>query len=462
LDDEFATAGGSLNIAAKDARATLLITRRGIATSTSVGAVRSIPGSNSANTKRVRSMDVQFPNLPFKLVENPHATPMAAYGQRQLDVLNPSGLAQALECISAWPGYAPTPLISLPGLAAALDLGAIYYKQESERFGLRSFKPLGGAYAVQRCLMRALSKRLGHDVTPEQILNQDHSALASAITVTAATDGNHGRSVAWGARMFGCRCIIYINEAVSEARERAIAAYGAEVRRNPGSFDDAVRTTFEVARREGWHVIPDTSDGNIVTAPRDVTQGYAVMAAEAIEQLPNGAPPTHMFLQAGVGGMAAAVCGQFWQAFDANRPKTTIVEPEQCACWFASLTAGEPVAITGDVDSFMAGLACGEPSTLAWEILAAGANTAMTLNDTAAKSAMRLLADGFGGDPCIVGGESGVAGLAGLITCALDRDARRRLALDDRSHVVLFGSEGATDEDMYRQVVGRSWREVAG
>jgi diaminopropionate ammonia-lyase len=406
-------------------------------------------------------MAVQFPKLPFKLVENAHSAPTAEYGERQLDVLNPLGLAQARKCISAWPDYAPTPLISLPGLAAALDIGAIYYKQEAERFGLRSFKPLGGAYAVQRCLMRALSEQLGRDVTPEQILNHDHGALASSITVTAATDGNHGRSVAWGARMFGCRCIIYINEAVSEARERAIAAYGAEVRRNPGSFDDAVRTAFESARREGWHIIPDTSDGDIVVAPRDVTQGYAVMAAEAIEQLPEGESPSHMFLQAGVGGMAAAVCAEFWQAFDTNRPKTTIVEPEQCACWFASLTAGKPVAITGDVDSFMGGLACGEPSTLAWEILSIGANTAMTLNDAAAKSAMCLLAEGIGGDPCIVGGESGVAGLAGLVTCALDLDARRRLALNEHSHVILFGSEGATDEEMYRQVVGRSWREVA-
>lgn len=407
-------------------------------------------------------MDVQFPKLPFKLTENPRAAPTAEYGQAQLDVLNPLGLAQARECIAAWPGYAPTPLISLPGLAAALGLGAIYYKQEAERFALRSFKPLGGAYAVQRCLMRALSEKLGRDVSPEQILNQDHLALASSITVTAATDGNHGRSVAWGASLFGCRCIIYINEAVSEAREHAIAAYGAEVRRDPGSFDDAVRTTFETARREGWHVIPDTSDGQIVAAPRDVTQGYAVMAAETIEQLPDGKAPSHMFLQAGVGGMAAAVCAEFWQAFNADRPKTTIVEPEQCACWFASLIAGHPVAITGDVDSFMGGLACGEPSTLAWEILAVGADTAMTLNDTAAKSAMCLLADGIGGDPCIVGGESGVAGLAGLITCALDRDARRRLALDENSQIILFGSEGATDEDMYRRVVGRSWQEVAG
>lgn len=405
-------------------------------------------------------MDVQFPRLPFKLVENAHAAPTAKYGERQLAVLNPAGLAQARDCISAWPDYAPTPLISLPGLAAALGIGAISYKQEAERFGLRSFKPLGGAYAVQRCLMRTMSEQLGRDVTSDQILNQEYHALASAITVTAATDGNHGRSVAWGARMFGCRCVIYINEGVSDARERAIAAYGAEVRRNPGSFDDAVRTAFEVARREEWHVIPDTSDGDIVTAPRDVTQGYAIMAAETIEQLPDGEPPSHMFLQAGVGGMAAAACAEFWQAFGTERPKTTIVEPEQCACWFASLTAGSPVAITGDVDSFMGGLACGEPSMLAWEILAVGANTAMTLNDAAAKSTMCLLADGIGGDPCVVGGESGVAGLAGLITCALDLDARRRLALDEHSHAILFGTEGATDEEMYRQVVGRSWRKA--
>lgn len=406
-------------------------------------------------------MPISLPDFPFQLTINPAAEPKAEYGPRQEVVLNATGLAEARQCISAWPGYRPTPLVALPGLASAFGIDALYYKQEAERFGLRSFKPLGGAYAVQRCLMRVVSAELGRDVAPDEILNGNHTAIVAGVTVTAATDGNHGRSVAWGAGMFGCRCVIYINEAVSAAREQAIAAFGAEVRRNPGSFDDAVRQAFETARAEGWHVIPDTSDGDVVAAPRDVTQGYAVMAAEAIEQWPDGEPPSHMFLQAGVGGMAAATCAQFWQHFGTRRPKAILVEPEQSACWFASLAAGQPIAITGEVDSFMGGLACGEVSTLAWDILQPGAAAAMTLPDAAAEAAMRLLAEGGNGDPKVVGGESGVAGLAGLIAVAGDEGARRILGLDPSSRVIVFGTEGATDEDMYRQVVGKPWREIA-
>jgi diaminopropionate ammonia-lyase len=407
-------------------------------------------------------MPISFPSLPFRLALNPGATPDADYGDRQAAVLDAAGLAEARRCISAWPGYGPTPLIGLPGLAADLGLGGLHYKQEGDRFGLRSFKPLGGAYAVQRCLMGEVAARTGRDdIDPREILDRDHAEIVSGVTVTAATDGNHGRSVAWGARMFACRCVIYINEAVTPAREQAIAAYGAEVRRHPGSYDDAVHQAFETARREGWHVIPDTSDGQIVEAPRDVTQGYGVMAAEAIEQLPGGIPPTHVFLQAGVGGMAAAACAEFWRAFGSDRPTTILVEPEQAACWFASLANGRPTAVTGDIDSFMSGLACGEISELAWEILQPGAHAAMVIADQAAEVAMRLLAEGRRDDPPLVGGESGVAGLAGLVTAALDPDARRTLGLDQASRVMVFGSEGATDEEMYQRVVGRPWQEVA-
>ncbi len=407
-------------------------------------------------------MPLAFPDLLFRVLHNAGATPGAGYGKRQAAILNPSGLREARSCISAWPGYAPTPLVALPGLAAALGLGQIYYKQESERFGLRSFKPLGGAYAVQRCLMRHLAARLGRPkIDPRDILLPEYSDLVAEVTVTAATDGNHGRSVAWGARMFGCHCVIFINEAVSVAREAAISAFGAEVRRHPGSFDDAVRQAFETARREGWQVIPDTSAGSSVSSPGDVMQGYAVLAAEAIEQLPLGAMPSHLFLQAGVGGLAAAVCAQFWQAFGQQRPLTILVEPRQAACWLASLEAGRPTPVTGEIDSFMGGLACGELSPLAWEILHEGADYALALEDPAAEAAMRLLAEGQGEDPPLVGGESGVAGLAGLVTVARNHAARVRLGLDERSIVFLVGSEGATDEEAYARVVGRSWQEVA-
>lgn len=403
-----------------------------------------------------------FPEYRFSLAQNPQARRGAAYGPAQAAVLDEAGLARARAVITAWPGYAPTPLVSLPGIARALGLARIDYKDESPRFGLGSFKPLGGAYAVARVLMRRIAERTGGaEPAVADLLAGRYRAIAASVTVTAATDGNHGRSVAWGARMFGCRSVIFIHETVTAARARAIAALGAEVRRTPGTFDDAVRTAHKTAEAEGWVVVPDTSDGRLVEVPRDVMQGYALMADEAIVQLGDAAPPSHVFLQAGVGGMAAASCARFWQAFGARRPVTVLVEPETAACWFASLDAGRPVKVEGALESIMAGLACGEVSRLAWPILAAGAHAAMTIADEAAADCMRLLAEGRFGDPPLVAGESAVAGLAGLIAAAGDADARARLGLDAESRVVLFGTEGATDPESYAAIVGRAPEAVA-
>ncbi len=398
----------------------------------------------------------------FDLMQNPAAAPGAAYGPVQAAVLNEAGLRQALAVISGWPGYAPTPLLELSGLARATGVATIRYKDEGQRFALKSFKPLGGAYAVARLLMAEVPARAGVDtVTAEDLLAGTFKDICAQVTVTAATDGNHGRAVAWGARMFGCKCVIFINEAVSEGRERAIASFGADVRRNPGSFDDAVRTTQATAESQGWHVVPDTTAGAGGPSPRHVTQGYAVMAAETIDQLSGTPPPTHLFLQAGVGGMAAATCGQFWQAYGARRPKVILVEPENAACWFASLNAGQPVAVTGDLDTLMGGLACGEISRLAWDVLRTGADAAIRLTDQPAADAMRLLARGTDGDVPIAAGESGVAGLAAYLSVAADAEARRALALDETSRIVLFGTEGATDPEMYTEIVGRPPEEIA-
>jgi diaminopropionate ammonia-lyase len=399
------------------------------------------------------------PLTPYvaELAVNPSACHGADYGPAQTRILNADGLNTAKAIIGAWPGYQPTPLVALAGLARAADVKNLHYKDEAHRFGLKSFKPLGGAFAVARMLIRELPGIVGKaDITIDDLLVGRHREAVTRFTVTAATDGNHGRSVAWGARMFGCRCVIFINEAVSEGREKAIASYGAEVRRNPGSYDDAVRKAQATAEAEGWYVIADTSNDIALQAPHDVTQGYAVMAAETIDQLPYGGAPTHIFLQAGVGGMAAATCAQFWQEFGPKRPKTILVEPVNAACWFASLKAGHPVVIDGDLDSLMGGLACGEISHLAWEILAAGADAMMTIEDAAAADCMRLLAEGPYGDPVIVAGESGVAGLAGFLAATQDADMRRTLGLDENSRVVIFGTEGATDPDTYAEIVGHT------
>ena len=397
-----------------------------------------------------------LPEYRFSLACNAKAKRDAAYGPAQAAVFDEAGLERARFVITAWPGYAPTPLVSLPGLARALGVARIDYKNEAPRFGVGSFKPLGGAYAVARLLMREIARRTGAgEPAIGDLLAKRHGEIAAAVTVTAATDGNHGRAVAWGARMFGCRCVIFIHETVTAARARAIAALGAEVRRAPGTFDDAVRIAQEIAEAEGWVVVSDTSDGRLVEVPRDVMQGYSLMADETIVQLGEAAPPSHVFLQAGVGGMAAASCARFWRAFGARRPITVLVEPETAACWFASLEAGRPVSVGGSLESIMAGLACGEVSRLAWPILAPGAHAAMTVTDEAAADCMRLLAEGRYGDAPLVAGESAVAGLAGLIAAAADAPARARLGLDANSHIVLFGTEGATDPETYAAIVGR-------
>lgn len=403
------------------------------------------------------------PFAHFDWLMNPSATPGAPYGAAQAAVLDGAGFEAAQRVITAWPGYAPTPLMALPGVARAAGVAAVHYKDEGQRFGLGSFKPLGGAYAVARLVMDEAARRTGvAEVAVADLLAGRYRETAAAITVTAATDGNHGRSVAWGARMFGCRAVIFINEAVTAGREKAIARYGAEVRRTPGTFDDAVRVARETAEHEGWHVIADTWDGVADPgATRNVMQGYTLMAAEAMAQLPAAAPPTHLFLQAGVGGMAAATCAQFWQGFGAHRPKAVLVEPETAACWFASLRARRPVTVGGPLDSMMAGLACGEVSRLAWEILAPGADAAMTVTDEAAAECMRLLARGCDGDPPLVAGESAVAGLAGLLAAATDEAARHALGLGPESRVLLFGTEGATDPETYARIVGQPPEAVA-
>ena len=260
--------------------------------------------------------------------------------------------------------------------------------------------------------------------------------------------------MAWGARMFGCRCVIYLHETVSAGREEAIARYGAEIRRVPGTYDDAVRQAAEDAAAEGWIVVSDTSYPGYLDIPRNVMLGYTVMVEEILEQLPAGERPTHLFLQGGVGGLAAAVAGRFWQRLGADRPRVVVVEPDRAACLYESAARGRPTAVKGDLDTVMAGLACGEPSLLAWRILELAAEDFTTLPDEAAVETMRLLAFPPAGDPPLVAGESAVAGLAAALLARRDPDLAAALGLDGRSRVLLIGSEGATDPETWGRLVG--------
>lgn len=398
--------------------------------------------------------------FPARHVPNLRAGRDAPYGPRQAAVVDHAGVAEARAEIGTWPGYEPTPLVALPGLARRLELASVLYKDEDKRFGLHSFKALGGAYAVLCVLREHLAVAGRPDATAGDLLAGRHQDIVRAVTVACATDGNHGRSVAWGAQMFGCRCLIYLHAHVSETREREIARYGAVVRRVPGTYDDSVRQCARDAAANGWFLVADTADDEGARIPAIVMRGYGVMVDELLSQ-PGGGDATHAFVQGGVGGLAAAVCGGLWERMGSRRPRCVVVEPSRADCIARSVAAGEPVAVPGELDTFMACLAAGEVSRPAWAILEQGVDDVLTLPDAAAVEAMRLLAAGVDGDTPLVSGESGCAAVAGLVAAALDPALREALGLDRDSRAITIGSEGATDPETFERVVGRPAAEVA-
>jgi len=396
-------------------------------------------------TQRAESIGT-FRNRSAAAAAEPYPAAAAA-------ILNGDGFSAAENEIRSWPGYAPTPLRRLPGLAHRLGIAALHYKDEGGRFGLRSFKALGGAYAVFRLLAKAIMQMNGgQPVTARALVAGEHKDIVANITVTCATDGNHGRSVAWGAQLFGCRCVVFVHEHVSAARRAAIAHYGAEVIEVRGNYDDSVRHAAREAGRNGWTVVSDTTYEGYREIPVDVMHGYGVMAREIIGQMA-GPLPTHVVVQAGVGGLAAAICAAFWIGWGERRPQLVIVEPTRADCCFRSAQAGVPVAVSGALDTVMAGLACGEVSPLAWEILGRGANAFAVVGDRYALDAMRALARPAAGDPAIVAGETGVCGLALLLGLHEQPEHRAALALTAASRVLLIGSEGDTDPALYRQII---------
>ncbi len=380
------------------------------------------------------------------------------YGSKRSAVLPQTAFDAAHAEISRWPGYRPTPLIRLPGQAAALGIADLLYKDEASRFGLGSFKALGGAYAVMRLLCQQLATAgVREPVTSADLIGGRYSKLVRSITVTSATDGNHGRSVAWGARMFGCRCVIFIHEHVSDHRRQAIEAYGADVIRTNGGYDDSVRHAFAEARQHDWFVIQDTATADYIEAPRDITTGYGVIATEIMMQMEQ--PPTHVFVQAGVGGLASAICAQFWLRWS-PRPKFIVLEPTRADCVSQSLARGRRVDVVITEETVMAGLSCGEVSTLAWDILKDGADAAIAIDDRYAIEGMQAFATPVGGDPAIVAGECSGGGLGALLALHQRPDLRALLGIDSPSSVLLIGTEGATDPAIYAQAVGRTPREV--
>ena len=384
------------------------------------------------------------------------------YPEELQAVLDRQSCRQAQNEIRCWPGYAPSPLVRLDGLARKLGVGALYYKDESGRFGLGSFKALGGAYQVMRVLQQDIARRHGREVPLSEIRDGTWRDTTGDVTVVTATDGNHGRSVAWGAQQFGCRARIYIHAEVSESRRQAMAALGAEVIRIDGGYDDSVRLAASEAQANNWVVVSDTSYEGYLELPRFVMQGYSVMAEEMLEQLAGLPAPTHFLVQGGVGGIAATLCAVFWEHYGEQRPRFMVVEPDLAPCLYESARAGRPTAVAIEHETVMAGLSCGEISVLAWPILAAGADDFVTVPDALVAPMMRLLADGQDGDRRVVAGESAVAGLAAVAAAGRSPDLSAALGLNQDSRILLVGTEGATDPLIYREIVGADPSEIAG
>jgi diaminopropionate ammonia-lyase len=353
-----------------------------------------------------------------------------------------------------------TPLHLLPGLAARLGVANIYMKDEGYRLGLGSFKGLGGAYAVISLVLAKVSEQVGYEVSFEDLDRPGIKSITQALTFACATDGNHGRSVAYGAQISGARSVIFVHEAVSENRRDVIAGFGAQVVEVKGTYDDSVLEASRVSDENDWILISDTSWPGYEHIPALVMQGYVTLVAESIDQFKE--IPTHVLVQAGVGGIAAAVAAHLKIALQDKCPKIIVVEPERAACFFESVIANGATKIQHTERTVMSMLECYEPSMVAWRVLSRIADAFVTVSDDLAIETMNLLARPVDGDPAIVSGESGGAGLAGLLKMTRNVDLREALGIDQSSIIYVINTEGATDPEMYEQLVGIKPERVAG
>ena len=353
---------------------------------------------------------------------------------KPLHSFGPAAAREALAFHRTLPGYSPTPLASLRGLAGALGLKSLYVKDESARFGLNSFKSLGGSYAMQK------------------LLSEDPARQ----TFVTATDGNHGRGVAWAARTLGRQAVVYMPRGTAPERLDNILRLGAQAEITEYEYDDCVRLALAMSRENGWTLIQDTAWEGYERIPALIMQGYTTMGLEITEQL-NGIRPTHIFLQAGVGSMAGALTDFFAGFYPDEKPVITIVEPTGAACFYETALANDGKRhFVRDMHTIMAGLCCGEPCTIAWDIISRFADHAIACEDKAAADGMRILGNPLPGDRRIISGESGAASLgaiAELMTEENCRDIRERIGLNSDSVVLCISTEGDTDRQNYRNIV---------
>ena len=365
---------------------------------------------------------------------------------------------KARVCHRQIPGYRMTPLASLPNLAAMLKVGGIYIKDEGQRLILNSFKVMGGSFA----LYNFLKKRLGvsGELSFEYLKSEECHKKTGEITFASATDGNHGRGIAWASQQLGYKCVIYVHNETSKPRIEAIRSYGARVEIVDGNYDDAVRKVAQDAKKYNWEIISDTSWDGYTEIPTWIMQGYTTMLLEAQEQLAGVgiSRPSHVFVQAGVGALAAATVGFYAALFPENPPVFVVVEPDKAPCVFESVKAGDGKchSIKGDLNTIMAGLACGDPSPIALPVLDANTDVFVQVPDYIAARGMRILSCPLTGDPFVISGESGAVTLGTLFTLKnpnCPQDLREALALDEHSNILLINTEGNTDPVQFRRVI---------
>ena len=347
-----------------------------------------------------------------------------------LSSLSRKDIDEAYTSISNWQSYIPTPLIELNKLSKELNLNRILYKDESKRFDLKSFKALGGAYAVEK-----ITKG-----------NKD-------VVVATATAGNHGRSVAWGARRLGLKCKIFISEFVSEARGQAMAELDAEVIKVKGNYEKSLIECIKQSTENNWQIVQDVAWKDYMTVPKYTMAGYTVMMKEIVDQIKND-QITHIILQAGVGGMAGAMVAGIAR-YLGNVPETIVVEPDSAACVMESIKTGKIEKIDIKRESLMGGMSCGEVSLVPWEILKNSVKFCISLPDDDIAKTMKLLGNSSLSEEKIIAGENSAPGVISLITSCVDNQVKERLKLNSKSNILVIGCEGDTDEEMYQKLISQ-------
>ena len=394
-------------------------------------------------------------NQGIKILKNESFTAASLPGFLKEDVV--SHIRRFHETL---PSYKATPLVRLDALAQRLGVKRIYVKDESKRFGLNAFKGLGGIYAVTKILCRQLDLDI-HNITFADLQTKEIKEKIKDMVFITATDGNHGRGVAWAAAQYGCKSHIYMTQGTAQSRVDAIKAVGAEeVIVTDLNYDDTVRLATKRAEENGWQLTQDTAWDGYEEIPQWITQGYTTMGGEMLDQLRMDgiSKPTHLFLQAGVGSYAGSILGYFANRFHGNPPITTIVEPLNVACIFESAQAGDgkPHAVTGIQETIMAGLNCGEPCLTTWGILRDLSSFYAACPDFVTAKGMRTLGNPLGDDSKIISGESGAVGV-GLLALLMEREdlkeAREMMGFDENSVVLLISTEGDTDPIDYYEVI---------